>query len=191
MKPPRNAFTKGSAAPSNAMVKKKTAWYDPALDFAFTRMDAKKHSLPARTLLETVQGNKSDITEKNFTPEQLQTIADLVRIAGPGNPVRYDTYGKLYRERQAKTGKIPLDIAPGLSSMSNDIGQIQTTLGQFNVVETPEGIRIVDNYDFSSNGWGPEISTFGGPYGLIRSYAGRKIPPGQGRKVNVFMKAKK
>jgi hypothetical protein len=191
MKPPRNAFIKGSAAPSNAMAKKETAWYDPALDFAFTRMDAKKYSLPARTLLETVQGNKSDITEKNFTPEQMQIIADLVRIAGPGNPVKYDAYKKLYDERRAKTGEIPVDYVPGMSSMFDDIGQIQTTLGQFNAVQTPDGLRIVDNYDFNPNGWAPEKSAAFGPYGLIRSYAGRKIPPGQGRKVDVFMKAKK
>jgi len=181
---PRNALAKKAPAPANATAKKST-WYDPALDVIFNNLTPSKMGLPARTFLETVQGDKRPITEKNFTPEQIAIIADLVRIAGPGNPIQYDTYSKLYKERRAKTGKIPIDTIPGLSSQFDPIGQIQPTLGQFTAAQTPDGLRIVDSYDFSPSGWDTEGGPMMGPYGAIRSYASRKIPPGQGRKVDV------
>jgi len=186
----RNALAPRKKASVNRMADN-SAWYDPILDWYFENANPKNKSLPARTLTETIQGNKADITEANFSPEHLSVISDLVRIAGPGKPITYATYKKLYRERKAKTGEVPLDTAPGLSSMYDPIGHVQTTLGQFNAARTPEGLRVTDAYDFNPAGWGSEVSAGAGPYGIIRSYAGRKIPPGQGRRVNILIKAPK
>ena len=168
-----------------------SAWYDPIFDLYFKNTTLKDKSLPTRTLIETIQGNKSDITEANFSPEHLAIISDLVRIAGPGKPITYATYAKLYKERRAKTGQTPVDTVPGLSSVYDPIGQVQTTLGQFNAAQTPEELRVTDTYDFNPAGWGSEISAGAGPYGIIRSYAGRKIPPGHGRRVNITIRAPK
>ena len=182
-----NAFAPNKK-PSVNKLADNSAWYDPVLDAVFQNMTPKDKSLPTRTLLETIQGNKNEITEKNFSPEHLAVMADLIRIAGPGKPVTYATYQKLYKERKAKTGKIPLDTVPGLASVYDPIGQVQTTLGQFNTNQTPQGIQIADTYDFNPAGWGSEISATAGPYGIIRSYAGRKIPPGRGRRVNIAIR---
>jgi len=72
------------------------------------------------------------------------------------------------------------------------VGNVQTTLGQFRYVRDPQGgLRVVDTYDF--NPLNPHLTQeartgdYGGfgPYGLIREYAGEKVPPGKGRSVRI------
>ena len=86
-----------------------------------------------------------------------------------------------------------MSVSPSLLSMGDPLGNIQTTLGRFKYARDANGnMQIVDTYDFNPPmvaGTTQEARTgdYGvfGPYGLIREYAGEKIPPGHGRKVNI------
>jgi hypothetical protein len=162
------------------------------LDFIVQRLPAGKFSTNARTLIETAQGNRDPITEQHFSPEELAAIKELVMLKG-GNAgdIQYQDYhtlAKVMRER----GQIPASTSPSLFSMSDPLGNIQTTLGRFKYARDPKGNLIVqDTYDFNPPQEGAmqeqRTGDYGalGPYGLIRDYAGEKIPPGYGRPINI------
>ena len=161
------------------------------VDFIAQRLNPNSFPTSARTLLETVQGTKTPITEANFSPEERDVIRQLALIKGgdKGN-VDYGDYVKL-AEQMNKSGKIPASITPGLFSMADPMGNVQTTLGRFSYKTDPKGnLQVVDRYDFNpiyDQGSMQEAQTgdYGAlsPYGLIRNYAGQKIPPGKGREV--------
>jgi hypothetical protein len=116
------------------------------------------------------------------------------------NPVRtniqYEDYPiNIDRSRTADAGKNPFD-------------SLATSLGRFNYEVDKNGNLVVkDTYDFN-----PRQGLFGGPapggnrlaesageqgaeagpfgmYGLLRTYAGEKLPPGKGRNVRVSVPA--
>jgi hypothetical protein len=71
-------------------------------------------------------------------------------------------------------------------------GSLQTLLGRFNFNVDPKGNLVVkDTYDFNA----PQINTLAeanyeaagamGPYQVLRTYAGEKMPEGQGRNINM------
>ena len=161
------------------------------VDFVAQRLDPSMFPTSARTLLETVQGAKTPITESNFSPEEHDIMRQLAVLKGgqKGN-IDYGDYVKL-AEQMKKTGKVPVSVTPGLLSMSDPLGNVQTTLGRFSYKTDPKGnLQVVDRYDFNpiyDQGAMQEAQTgdYGAlnPYGLVRNYAGQKIPPGKGREV--------
>lgn len=71
-------------------------------------------------------------------------------------------------------------------------GSLQTLLGRFNFNVDPKGNLVIkDTYDFNA----PQINSLAetnyeaagamGPYQVLRTYAGEKMPEGQGRNVNM------
>jgi hypothetical protein len=147
------------------------------VDFIAQRLPAHRFPTNARTLLETAQGVRSPITENNFLPEELNALRELIMLKGgdAGN-IQYEDYRKL--------GKPVTLITP--------LGNVQTTLGRFRYARDVNGNLIIqDTYDFNPPQEGAvqeqRTSDYGalGPYGLIRDYAGQKIPPGYGRPVNI------
>ena len=162
------------------------------VDFVVQRLPAHKFPTSARTLLETAQGVRDPITEGNFSPEELAAIREMILLKG-GNAgdIQYQDYHALAKEMRARN-QIPASTSPSLFSMSDPLGNVQTTLGRFRYARDANGnMRIIDTYDFNppQEGAMQEARTgdYGalGPYGLIRDYAGEKIPPGYGRPVNI------
>jgi hypothetical protein len=90
-------------------------------------------------------------------------------------------------------GKIPASTNPSLFSMSDSLGNVQTTLGRFKYGRDAEGNLVVrDTYDFNpprvpNSMQEQRTAEYGamGPYRLVREYAGEKIPPGRGREINI------
>jgi len=164
------------------------------LDFVAQRVDPQTKGLPtsARTLLETVQGGRSRITEANFSPEETDIMRQLAELkGGQKGSINYADYVALAKELN-KQGKVPASMSPGLLSMADPMGNVQTTLGQFRYQRDPKGnLQITDTYDFNPpNPNATQEARTGdygatGLYGLIRDYAGERIPPGMGRDVRV------
>jgi hypothetical protein len=110
---------------------------------------------------------------------------------GDAGDIQYKDYSTLARAMWEQ-GQTPMTLSPGLLSMGDPRGNIQTTLGRFKYARDAKGNLVVqDTYDFNppQEGTMQEQRTgdYGalGPYGLIRDYAGEKIPRGYGRPVNV------
>ena len=153
-----------------------------------------RQKLPSnqRIFLGTVlDDNKAKITEKDFTPSELQTISKIVQQKQQLNPnqtrgyIEYKDYDQFVPEAE-KTGS-----AGVMAGEKNPYENIRTTLGQFRYQYLPEYKRtfIIDNYDFNpveaykddSRGeyLGKEISAGR----KLRAYGYRKLPEGQGRQV--------
>lgn len=168
------------------------------LDFIAQRLDPKMFPTSARTLLETVQGTKTPITESHFSPEELDVMRQLATLkGGDKGSVNYGDYLTLAQEMRKK-GNMAASATPSMFSMADPLGNVQTTLGRFSYQKDPQGnVQIVDKYDF--NPPNPNLmqeartGDYGGfgPYGLIRDYAGEKIPPGYGREVRINLPAVK
>jgi hypothetical protein len=164
------------------------------IDFVAQRVDPQTKGLPtsARTLLETVQGGRSRITEANFSPEEIDVMRQLATLkGGDKGSINYADYVALAGEMN-KQGKVPASMSPSLFSMADPMGNVQTTLGQFRYQRDPKGnLQIIDTYDFNPpNPNAMQEARTGdygafGPYGLIRDYAGERIPPGMGRDVRI------
>jgi hypothetical protein len=179
-----------SAMPVNALAPEVTG-VNKLIDFVAQRLPAQKFSTNARTFLETAQGKREPITESNFSPEELATLKELIALrGGDEGDIQYRDYqalGKILRER----GKLPMSLSPGLGSMYDPIGNIQTTLGRFKYSRDENGNLIAhDTYDFNPPQEGASEEdrlavNRTSPYGFIRDYAGQKIPPGYGRQVKI------
>jgi hypothetical protein len=150
------------------------------IDFLMQRFNAQLFPTAAKTLIETVQGNKTPITEKNFTPEELIALKKLIDITGNRGDVQYEDYFNLMKKEQKEKGTIPMSINPSLLSVLDPLGNVQTTLGRFTYSRDKNGnLVVVDKYDFNP------VPSFSGSYGAIRNYAGEKIPIGSGREVMI------
>lgn len=175
----------GDAAP-------KVTGINKVLDFIAQRLPADAFPTSGRTLLETVQGTKTPITEKNFSPEEINVMRELAALkGGDKGSISYADYVALAKEMNKK-GNVPASMSPSLFSMADPMGNVQTTLGQFRYMKDPQGnLQVVDKYDFNPpNPNAMQEARTGdygafGPYGLIRDYAGEKVPPGSGREVLV------
>jgi hypothetical protein len=121
-----------------------------------------KKFLPAsvRTFMDTVGGERSPITEKDFTPEELQQVRDAIKnsrqrqvgkrfIGEAGKPLKqdydqtagYQDYGSGERGKRVEN-----DFNLGSS------GAMRNTLGKFNYEKTPDGRLIAkDTYDFKDD----------------------------------------
>lgn len=162
------------------------------LDFVVQRLPANKFPTAARTLLETAQGNRDAITEGHFSPEELAALRELILLkGGDAGSIQYKDYRMLSKAMHDK-GQRPMSNSPSLMSLGDPLGNLQTTLGRFRYSRDANGNLVVqDTYDFNPPQEGAmqeqRTGDYGalGPYGLIRDYAGEKIPPGYGRQVNV------
>lgn len=153
---------------------------------------------PARILDETVSGSQKSITEQDLTPEQLKFLKDLIaykedyakKTETPSGSVNYEDY-KRYAE-QLPEGQRVFNKEPGLLSVVDPYGQMQTTLGQFRYSKDKNGINIRDVYDFNNlQSQARAMETALGMYGAVRDYAGRQVPEGSGRPVNINLIAER
>ena len=160
---------------------------DPLIDWVLKKLPANSFPTAGRTFLETIQGNRDEITEKNFTPGELAWLKDLVNSTNSRGNVQYADYGKLAASKVKSGGAIPMSTTPSMLSLGDPMGNLQTTLGRFNYTTDADGNLIVqDRYDFNpmsqNQGYAAAMS---GPFGVIHNYAERKIPLGSGRNVNI------
>lgn len=162
-------------------------------DFIAQRLPASSFPTSGRTLLETVQGKRDPITEGNFSPEELAVMKEMIALkGGDAGDIQYGDYQALAKVMRAR-GKIPASTTPSLFSMSDSLGNVQTTLGRFKYGRDDKGNLVVrDTYDFNppqdpNSLQEQRTAEYGamGPYSLIREYAGEKIPPGRGREINI------
>ena len=163
------------------------------LDFIAQRVSPEGFPTALRTLLETAQGNKTLITEANFSPEELSFIRDIVQFkGGKEGSIQYKDYQN-FLQKMEERGDSVNQRTPSVFSIFEPYGNVQTTLGRFSYSQDPEGNLVVnDTYDFNQIhpvGATQESTTgdYGamGPYSWIRNYAGEKIPPGHGRQIKV------
>lgn len=156
---------------------------------------------PVRVLDETMSGSNKPLTANDITPEQQQFLKSLIehkeaknaeyakkfgegsRFSNP-NAVAYSDYYNWWKDQ-------PEDSRPeiknqGMQSLLTPYGQMQTTLGQFNYQKDPMtgDIKITDTYNFNPLETSKDESDLG-VYGTIREYAGRQLPEGSGRPVNI------
>jgi hypothetical protein len=121
-----------------------------------------KKILPAsiRTFVDTLGGERSPITEKDFTPEELQQVRDAIKnsrqrqvgkrfIGEAGKPLKqdydqtagYQDYGMGERGKRTEH-----DFNLGSS------GAMRNTLGRFSYEKTPDGRLVAkDTYDFKDD----------------------------------------
>lgn len=150
------------------------------IDFLLKKFNADLFPTAAKTLIETVQGNKEPVTEKNFSPEELVALKKLIALTNNRGDVQYADYLNFMKKEQQEKGTIPMSINPSPLSVLDPIGNVQTTLGRFTYSRDSNGnLIVVDKYDFNP------IPSFSGAYGAIRNYAGEKIPRGSGREVMI------
>ena len=151
------------------------------LDYLIKKLNPNLFPTAAKTLFETLQGNKEQITEKNFTKEELTALKDLIDITQNKGHVQYADYIDLMKKQQKELRKIPFSITPSILSVLDPIGNIQNTLGRFRYYRDSQGnLIVVDNYDFNK-----QRSSSDFLLGTLRNYAQDKIPPGSGRGVKI------
>lgn len=147
-----------------------------------------RESLPSnqRVYLSTVlDRNKEDLTNKDFTPQELAAIQRLVQMkGGESGAIKYKDYPK------AKEGESAM--ARPLSGNEFPYENIRTTLGQFTYKLNPKTkqYEISDVYNFNANPLtknvveGDYIGRFAiSPYHIARAYGQNVVPEGTGRKV--------
>lgn len=121
-----------------------------------------KKILPAsvRTFVDTVSGERAPITEKDFTPEELQQVRDAIKNS------RQRQVGKRFISEKGKPLKQDYDQTAGYQDygsgergkrVENDFnlgssGAMRNTLGRFSYEKTPDGRLIAkDTYDFKDD----------------------------------------
>jgi len=185
-------FSKGGAADKKDQGPEMTG-INRVTDFIAQRLPASSFPTSGRTFLETVQGKRDPITEGNFSPEELLVMKEMIALkGGDAGDIQYGDYNALAKVMRAQ-GKIPASTTPSLFSMSDSLGNVQTTLGRFKYGRDAKGNLVVrDTYDFNpprdpNSMQEQRTAEYGamGPYSLIREYAGEKIPPGRGREINI------
>ena len=150
------------------------------VDWLLQKVNPNYFPTSAKTLIETAQGKKDQITEKDFSPEELIALKKIIEFTKNRGDVQYSDYYQLMKKEFEENKKIPASFVPSITSMLDPIGNLQTTLGRFTYTRDADGNLIVtDKYDFNKE------SNLGGMYGLMRNYAGQKIPPGSGRDVRI------
>jgi hypothetical protein len=151
------------------------------LDFLVQKLNPQLFPTSAKTLIETLQGNKEQITEKNFSPEELTVLKNLIEMTQNKGHVQYADYIDFMKKQQKEHGTIPASMTPSILSILDPIGNVQNTLGRFTYSRDPQGnLIVVDNYDFNK-----QRPSTDAVIGAIRNYAGQKIPAGAGRDVRI------
>jgi hypothetical protein len=145
-----------------------------------------------RVYLDTVlDKNKSKITEKDFSPNELQLISQIINEKQLSNPnqtrgyIEYKDYDKFIPEAE-KTAQAGIKAGE-----KNPYENIRTTLGQFRYQYLPEQNRIfvIDNYDFNpveaykDDSSGEYIGKDMSMGRKLRAYGYKTVPEGKGRQV--------
>jgi hypothetical protein len=134
------------------------------------------------------------VTAEYFNPEEQKAIAALIaEKGGKKGSIQYKDYGM--DKRNLKESRV-------LSGQLDPYVSVNKSLGQFNYEYDPKtkSYRVTDQYDFnplvdvggrqvSSDFMGDYISEDSSLYNKARTYAGRKMPPGTGRKVDFTIPA--
>jgi hypothetical protein len=162
------------------------------LDAVMQRVNPSWFPTAGRLFAQTAQGERRNITETDYTPEELAFIRRLIEYKG-GNEgsIQYADYQKLSDVERKQTGKIPASLAPSILSLADPLGNIQTSLGRFRYYrDANNNLMVVDTYDFNAppanaNKTALAELAVSGPYGMLRNYAGEKVPPGYGREVRI------
>jgi hypothetical protein len=140
------------------------------------------------------RGRRDPVTAEYFNPEEQKAIAALIaEKGGKKGSIQYKDYGMDKRDIQKN------DI---LSGQLDPYVSVNKSLGQFNYEYDPKtkSYRVTDQYDFnplvdaggrqvSSDFMGDYLSDVPGLYNKARTYAGRNMPPGTGRKVDFMVPA--
>ena len=149
----------------------------------------------AKTFVDSVLLKKKGmITEKDFTPAELKVMQQLTRDApntnrtGKRGVVDYNSYWSM-----GDAGNIPA----GLDSMKTPVGNVKTTLGQFNYAhDTEGGTTITDTYDFNGGSWPSNLpfldkvrQAMADPYHALRMTGGTLLnaEDGEGRPVKISL----
>ena len=146
-------------------------------------------STAGKIFVESVQGQKAPITEKDFAPEELATMQELVRfkrqkaLVDPrqdANSIQladYDEYVQtLPREQQASFYSAGLAPATPLAN-------VRKTLGRFQFDTKGAAPQIRDEYDFNNDWSGTSV------FDIIRKIGYERLPEGKGRPVRVLLPA--
>jgi hypothetical protein len=130
--------------------------------------------LPAsvRTFIDTVGGERSPITEKNFTPEELQQVRDTIKNSRQRQMPRIERAKEFLREdtspkmQEILKKKMQIDQTAGYQDYGmgkqgerveqdfnmGSSGAMRNTLGKFKYEKTPDGRLIAkDTYDFKDD----------------------------------------
>ena len=148
------------------------------VDYLLQKFNPQIFPTAGKTFIETVQGSKERITEKNFTTEELTALKNLIESTNNRGNVQYEDYFNLMQKEFKEKGTIPASFSPSILSILDPIGNVETTLGRFKYSRDANGnLIVVDSYDFNP------IPTMSGAYGALRNYGTAKIPKGSGREV--------
>jgi hypothetical protein len=140
------------------------------------------------------RGRRDPVTAEYFNPEEQKAIAALIaEKGGKKGSIQYKDYGM--DKRNLKESRV-------LSGQLDPYVSVNKSLGQFNYEYDPKtkSYRVTDQYDFnplvdvggrqvSSDFMGDYISEDSSLYNKARTYAGRHMPPGTGRKVDFMVPA--
>jgi hypothetical protein len=162
--------------------------------------DKSKMSAAHKLYLDTfgVKENRAPVTKEYFNQEEMDALADLIsRKGGKKGSMSYKDYKALLGDR-------PIKQYPLTSGRLDPYISLSKSLGQFNYEYDPktDSYKIIDEYDFNpltskrgvrsdSDFIGDYISDDNTLMDKLRLYAGRKLPPGTGRKVDLAVPAKK
>ena len=117
----------------------------------------------ARLLIENVLGKDSDITEKNFTNDELiemillaekqeENFRNVRNRKFKNQPENVTTVSPYFRDPDAKgvTTRVDESYKDSLIRTFTDPQyRVATSLGRFDVEKNPSGLRITDEYDFN------------------------------------------
>jgi hypothetical protein len=186
----KKRFAKGGEAKKSeeAPAQPEVTGVSKLVDFIAQRLPAGSFPTAGKVFLESVQGNKGPITESSFSKDELEVLKKLAK--GQKGVVRYEDYQALVEDMR-KEGK-SADATSSFFSLGSPVGNVRNTLGGFTYSVDPSGnMRVTDTYDFNprdkSATQEARTGDYGafGPFGLMREYAGEKIPPGYGRQVDI------
>jgi hypothetical protein len=162
------------------------------VDFVVQRVNPNWFPTAGRLFAQTAQGERKPITEVDYTPEELAFIRRMIELkGGTEGSIQYRDYNATAADERKRTGKIPMTLSPGIGSLADPLGNVQTSLGRFRYYRDENGnLMVMDSYDFNeppinASQLGLTEQSAAGPYNMLRSYAGQKIPPGQGRSIRI------
>lgn len=151
-----------------------------------SRMNPADYPTAGRVFLSSMQGVRTPITERSFTPEELGAMQGLItQRGGLSGAITYRDYDRMVGNRDIET--------QAMGAMSNPLGNVRTTLGQFRYQYDPDAhhYNIQDTYDFNDNQNTRDLESKDGSYAMdpryhaARWYAGEMMPPGEGRDVRI------
>ena len=189
---PVNSLAQTAVNPNNNFVPPKITGVNRLIDVLVRNLNPSLFPTAGKLFIETAQGERRPITEKDFSPEELETLRLLIdtQNAASGS-IQYKDYIAAANKERQRTGKLPVTLTPGLASLFDALGNIQTSLGRFQYKKDQDGnLIVVDTYDFNPAPQNTNKEEFASasslnPYAMLRQYAGQKIPPGQGRSIKI------